>query len=138
MSNEAAGVDHWIANLKPEHRVIAEKVDALLQANVPNCIRLTKWHKPSQPLGIPFYGIEGKSWIVALWSFKNSFGIGFFSGTLLSPEPKVDKMAGPWNKHPTMKARRYDVSSIEDLDEKQLLEWIIQVIQLPGWGSTTT
>jgi hypothetical protein len=66
----------------------------------------------AQPLGVPFYGLPDQGWIVAMWSFKNSLGVGFIAGTLLDPEPPVAKMAGPWNRGSTAKtSRRTDIMS---------------------------
>lgn len=131
------GVAHWISQLKPEHQAIAQAVHQLILEIEPRIVCTTKWHKPTQPAGIPFYGTESQGWIMAMWSFKAQFGIGFFAGTLLEPTPQIDKIAGPWNKNPTMKARRYDVQSLEELDTTRLKNWISQALQLPGWGKIT-
>ncbi|MEZ4933323.1 MAG: DUF1801 domain-containing protein [Saprospiraceae bacterium] len=127
-------VNDWINGIKPEHGAMAKKVDNLIREIIPNVQCTTKWHKPSQPLGIPFYGIHGKGWIIAMWSFKEKLGIGFMAGTLLDPEPPVTKMAGPWNRNSVFKARRIDINDESEFDEKQIRSWISQVKELPGWG----
>ena len=129
----AAGVAAWIAGVKNEHRAMAERMDALIDDAVPDVHRAIKWRKPSQPLGIPFYGTTDQGWIVAMWSFKNALGIGFIAGSELIPEPPVDKMAGHWNRGPT-KGRRIDIAGEADFDEVQIRDWLRQARALPGWS----
>lgn len=126
-------VQAWIDEVKPEHSSLVIRVDNLIKEVIPNIQCTTKWHKPSQPLGIPFYGIPDKGWIVAMWSFKDKLGIGFISGTLLNPEPPVTSMAGPWNRG-DVKARRVDIHVESEFDEKQIRTWLEQARDLPGWG----
>lgn len=70
----------------------------------------------------------------AMWSFKDSVGVGFIAGTLLNPEPPVAKMAGPWNRSTTYKARRIDIYVESDFDERLFRSWLSQAKNLPGWS----
>jgi hypothetical protein len=135
--NHAAGspgVQAWIDGVKPEHRSLVKRIDALIAKTIPGVRRAIKWRKPSQPLGVPFYGLPGHGWIVAMWSFKDRVGVGFFAGTLLHPAPPVTRMAGPWNRGSTVKARRIDIQDEAEFDEAQLHSWLEQARELPGWG----
>ena len=137
MSNETdsvQGVQAWIDGVKPEHSALARRIDALISEIIPDVRCAIKWRKPSQPLGIPFYGLPGHGWIVAMWSFKDRLGVGFFAGTLLHPEPPVISMAGPWNRGSSVKARRVDIHDDSEFDEVQLRSWLEQAVKLPGWG----
>lgn len=130
----AAGVRAWLAGVKqPEHRKILKRVDALIAKHLVGVVRAIKWRKPSNPLGVPFYGRKGQGWLMALWSFKDNVAIGFIPGTLLEPPPQSTKMAGTWNRG-SVKARRYDIPTGEALDEKQLVAWLEQLAKLPGFG----
>jgi hypothetical protein len=117
-----------------QERVIAKRVDALIAKTIPGVRRAIKWRKPSQPLGVPFYGLPDQGWIVAMWSFKDSLGVGFIAGTLLDPEPPVAKMAGTWNRGSMAKARRIDIPNESEFDESQMRSWLEQARELPGWG----
>lgn len=128
-------VKAWIGGIKPEHGSMAQRVDSLIKEIIPDIKCTTKWHKPSQPLGVPFYGISAKGWIIAMWSFKNEFSVGFIAGTLLTPQPDVVKMSGPWNRNSEIKARRVDIRDESEFNENQLRSWIEQASQLPGWGN---
>lgn len=127
-------VQAWIDGVRPEQCSLAIRMDRLIREEIPNIQCATKWHKPSQPLGIPFYGLPHKGWIMAMWSFKDSLGVGFISGTLLDPKPTVERMAGPWNRGNDIKARRIDIHDESEFNEKQIRSWLKQARDLPGWG----
>ena len=127
-------VKAWIDGIKPEHQNMALRFDAMIKEVIPEIQCTTKWHKPSQPLGVPFYGVPEKGWMFAMWSFKESLGLGFIAGTLLDPEPPVTKMAGPWNRNPDFKASRIDLKNDAEFDEKLIRSWIEQAYRLPGWS----
>jgi hypothetical protein len=133
----AAGVRAWIVGVKLEHRSLVNRIDALIGEVIPDIRRAIKWRKPSQPLGVPFYGLPGQGWIAAMWSFKDRVGLGFIAGTLLDPEPPVTSMAGPWNRGASMKARRIDIHDESEFDEAQIRSWLEQVRDLPGWGDVS-
>ncbi|MCB0804933.1 MAG: DUF1801 domain-containing protein [Bacteroidales bacterium] len=132
--NGEKSIQAWLDGIKPEQRLLTLRVDNLIRSLIPNITGTTKWHKPSQPLGVPFYGIHGKGWIVAMWSFKEKLGIGFFAGSLLHPEPPVTSMAGPWNRGTDVKARRIDIHNESEFDETLIRSWLEQARDLPGWG----
>lgn len=121
-----------IDGVKPEHSLIVIRVDALIREILPEILCTTKWHKPSQPLGVPFYRLADKGWMFAIWSFMDSVGVGFIAGTLLNPEPPVAKMADPWNRGTAYKARRIDIHDESDFDEQLLRLWLTQAKSLPG------
>ncbi|HSD06558.1 DUF1801 domain-containing protein [Flavobacterium sp.] len=127
-------IQAWFNGVKPEHSSIVIRVDALIREIHPDIFCTTKWHKPSQPLGIPFYGLLDKGWMFAMWSFKDSVGVGFIAGTLLDPQPPIAKMAGPWNRSTEYKARRIDINNNSELDEELLRSWFTQAKNLPGWS----
>lgn len=127
------GAKARIEGVKPEQQGIVKRVDALIEEIIPGVQRGIKWRKASQPLGIPFYGTKEQGWLVAMWSFKECVGVGFFAGTELDPEPPVTKMAGPWNRGNT-KGRRIDILDESELDESLLKSWLVQAQALPGWS----
>lgn len=133
-SSTEIDVKAWLMGVKPEHRSLVNRVDAIIREVIPDIQCNTKWHKPSQPLGVPFYGLPDKGYIIAMWSFKESVGVGFFAGTLLDPEPPITKMAGPWNKGTEYKARRMDIRNDLELDENLFRSWLKQAMKLPGWS----
>ena len=128
-----AGVRAWIAGVKAEHRPLVKRIDALIAEQVPGVKRAVKWRKPSQPLGVPFYGLPEQGWIVAMWSFKDRVAVGFFAGSRLDSQGPLTPLAGPWNKG-AVKARRLDIQDKSELDEALLRSFLAQARRLPGWG----
>jgi hypothetical protein len=133
LDDGAGGVRAWLAAVKTEHKPVVKRIDALISEQVPGVKRAIKWRKPSQPLGVPFYGLSNRGWIVALWSFKDSVAVGFFAGSLLDQEAVLTKLAGPWNKG-RVKARRLDIHTKSELDEALLRSLLAQARELPGWA----
>lgn len=73
----------------------------------------------------PVYGIEGKNvfWIAR---FKNHFGLGFFNGVFLT-DPK--KVLVNVQKEKTMSMRHWHFKSVEEIDEKVVLAYIIESLE---------
>lgn len=119
----SADVKAWIANVRPEHRQLVRRIDALIGKTIPGIQRHVKWRKPSQPLGVPFYGRPGQGWLVALWSFKDYVTVGLYARGLepTPPDPQVN-------------GRALKIHDPDDYDEAQLESWLEQSCDLEGWG----
>jgi hypothetical protein len=113
-----APVRAYIAKVRPEHRVIVERLDAIIERNVPGVRRAVKW-------STPLWGIEGKGWFASFGSFKNYTKVMFFKGASLKPQP-------PEGEGKDMRA--VNIASIDDLDEAQMAAWVKQAAAIPGWG----
>jgi hypothetical protein len=118
-------VEAWLKHAKPEHQVIARRLDVLIFEAVPDAITAVKFRKPSNPLGVPFYGIPGKGWIVSVNSLKVQVRVIFFAGNAMTPMPPL---AAP------PRARAIDLYPDKELDERQIKAWLVQARKLPGWG----
>lgn len=111
-------VQAWIAGVKPQHRDLVTKLDALVGKEIPDVKRAVKW-------STPFYGRAGQGWLVTVASFKEYVSVGFFAGTMLKPTP-------PEGESGTM--RRVKIHDASEYDEKQLRSWVQQAAKLQGWG----
>ena len=114
-----APVQKYIAAIPGWKRDVARQIDALITRTVPNVRKAVKWNSA-------FYGIEGRGWIVAFHIFTNFVKVSFFKGTSLLPVPSGGR---------AKEGRWIDIHQ-DDLDEKQLTNWIRQAAALPGWGKT--
>ena len=123
--HDLAAVRAWIADVKPEHRSIVRQVDKVLREEIPDVVATVKFRKPSQPLGVPFYGRPGHGWLAAMWSFKARVSVGFFGGVDLDPLPPRAQGA---------RTRLVDYATLEDLDEAQLRAWARQAAEGHGWA----
>ena len=73
----------------------------------------------------PVYGINGKNvfWIAR---FKNHFGVGFFNGVFLG-DPK--NVLINVQKEKTMAMRHWHFKSIEEIDQKGVLDYILESLE---------
>lgn len=123
--SDHAAVDAWIAHVIPERRGMIKRIDRILRDEIPDVVRTTKYRKPSDPLGTPFYGRPGHGWIAMVHSLKNEIRVTFFAGAKLDPPPPIPANAG---------TRRVDITSHAGLDEAQLRDWARQASQIQGWA----
>jgi hypothetical protein len=112
-------VQAWIDLLPDWQTVRARRVDAIVTREVKNVHKAVKWHGA-------WYGVPGKGWFLALFSFKAHLKLVFFDGASLTPVPPVHLA--------TRSQRAVDLRERDKLDEAQLADWIRQARELPGWG----
>lgn len=113
-----APVRAYIGAMPGWKRDFGTRLDALITKTIPGVRKAVKWNSP-------FYGVEGRGWVVSFHVFTNYVKVTFFSGTSLSPSP-----AGGNAKD----ARWINVTE-EDFDEQQMRSWLQQAARLPGWKS---
>lgn len=111
-----APVQAYIAAIPGWKQKIGQRLDALIERNVPNVRKAVKWNSP-------FYGVEGQGWFVSFHVFTRFVKVTFFQGTSLDPVP-----SGGTGKE----ARWFDIHE-NDFDEAQITTWILQAAAIPGW-----
>ncbi len=112
-----APVKAYIAAIPPGwKRDIAKRIDAIVEATVPNVAKAVKWNSP-------FYGLEGNGWFLSFHMFDRYVKVTFFRGTSLKPVPPDP------SKHPEV---RYANIHEGALEEAQLASWVKQAASLPG------
>lgn len=123
-SDGRPAVEAWLDHVKPEHQRVVRRIDALILKTIPDVVCAVKYRKPTNPLGVPFYGRTGDGWIVGLNALKAQVRVAFFTGNALKPIPSLAARPG----------RAVDIASDEELDERQIKAWLQQAKKLPGWG----
>ena len=114
-----------LAAVAAEQRSLAQRLDRLVLGALPGAVSRVKYRKPSQPLGVPFYGLPERGWLVHMNPLKGRVRLTFFAGGKLKPAPPIAAPGG---------SRAIDIPSLAELDEKQLVAWLEQAGKLPGWG----
>ena len=109
-------VQAYIEAMPGWKRDVGRRLDALVTAALPDVRKAVKWNSP-------FYGIEGRGWIVSFHVFTKYVKVTFFGGTSLQPVPPGGTDS---------EARWIDVHE-DDLDEAQLRKWLRQAAKAPGW-----
>jgi hypothetical protein len=111
----------YIASLPQPQRGIAEGVDALAARTLPGLQRSVKW-------GMSYYGV-GDGWCFCCGGFADHVKLMFVNGAALKPVPPVTPVA-------MGKATRgVELKSLNDLNERQVAGWMIQVAAVPGVGA---
>jgi len=110
----------YIASLPQPQRGIAESVDALAARTLPGLQRSVKW-------GMAYYGV-GDGWCFSCGGFARHVKLMFINGVTLKPVPPVTPIG-------MGKATRgVELATLDDLDERQIAEWMKQVTAVPGVG----
>ena len=110
----------YIATLPEPQRGIVESIDALAARTLPGLQRSVKW-------GMAYYGI-GDGWCFSSGAFVGHVKLMFINGTALTPVPPVTPVG-------MGKATRgVEVTSLRDLDQRQVAAWMKQVTAVPGVG----
>jgi hypothetical protein len=112
-----APVQAYIAAMPGWKRALGNRLDALIERNVPDVRKAVRWNSP-------FYGIEGQGWFLAFHVFTRYVKVTFFRGASLRPRPP-----GPSKDK---NVRYYDIRE-GGLDEAQMAAWVKQAAALPGW-----
>ena len=110
----------YIAGLPQPQRGIAERVDALAAATLPDLQRSVKW-------GMAYYGV-GDGWCFSCGAFAGHVKLMFVNGVTLDPVPPVTPVG-------MGKATRgVEIASVENLDERQVAAWMRDIASRPGVG----
>lgn len=115
-----APVQAYIAAMPGWKQEVGRQLDALITRTLPAIKKAVRWNTP-------FYGVEGKGWIVAFHCFTNYIKVTFFNGTSLHPQPPVG------SKDPN--TRYLHIREDGEFDELRLAAWLRQASRLPGWGN---
>src|SRR5947209_3637550 len=110
----------YIASLPQPQRGIAARVDALAVKTLPGLQRSVKW-------GMSYYGV-GDGWCFRCGAFAGHVKLMFVNAAARGPVPPVTPVG-------TGKSTRgVELESVDDLDERQIAEWMKQVAAVPGVG----
>ena len=110
----------YFASLPQPQRGIAERIDALAAATVPDLRRAVKW-------GMAYYGVDG-GWCFSCGAFVGHVKLMFIRGTALEPEPPVTPIGMGKS------TRGVELASVDDLDEPVVASWMKQAATMPFVG----
>ena len=114
-----APVQAYLRAIPGWKRPLAERLDRLVCATVPDVCKAVRWNSP-------MYGIRGQGWFLSLHMFNAFVKVTFFKGTSLRPVPPGGT---------TAQARWINIAE-GGLDEQQFVAWVRQAAALPGWGKS--
>lgn len=111
-------VQAYIAAMPGWKRSVGEELDRLIERAVPDVVKAVKWNTP-------LYGVAGQGWFLGFHCLTRYVKMTFFRGRSLQPLPP-----GPSK---TKDARHLDIFEDDDIDTAQLLDWVRQAAELPGF-----
>ena len=112
-----APVQAYIAAMPGWKSQVGRRLDALIEGAVPGVRKAVKWNSP-------FYGVEEKSWFLAVHCYANYVKVAFFRGAALEPPPSVASKQKD--------VRYFHVHEDDTIDEARFTDWVRQASQLPG------
>lgn len=113
----------YLQSLPPPPRGIALRVDAIASMPLPGLRRAVTW-------GLAYCG-TGNGWCFCYGGFADHVKVRFVNGASLEPVPPVAPQAmGKLTRGVEMRAS-------SDLDERQLADWMRQIVARPGVGVRT-
>jgi len=99
---------------------LGKRLDALIVRNMPGVRKAVRWNSP-------FYGMEGRGWLVSFHVLSRCVKVNFFCGASLQPVPPgAGKDAN---------ARWINIHEGDEFDEAQMTMWLKQAAKLNGWAS---
>ena len=113
-----APVQAYIAAMPGWKSELGRKLDKLIERTVPGVKKAVKWNSP-------LYGVEGQGWFLSFHVYTKYVKVTFFKGGSLDPLPPGE------SKYEAI--RHLDIREDDELDEKQLADWIRQAAAIPGW-----
>lgn len=110
----------YLASLPQPQRGIAERIDALAAKTLPGLRRSVKW-------GMSYYGV-GDGWCFCCGGFAKHVKLMFMNGATLTPVPPVTPVAMGKS------TRGVELTSVKEIDERQIAAWMKQIAAVPGVG----
>lgn len=112
-----APVQAYIAAMPGWKRKVGEQLDALIVRAVPKVRKSVKWNSA-------FYGIDGNGWFLGFHCTTNYVKVAYFKGASLRPMPPGTSKQ--------KEVRYLHIHEQDELDEKQVMDWVKQAAALPG------
>ena len=110
-------IDEWCRRLMPNLKPIVTRLDESIRATVPE-LDYTVNRKRA------YYGLPGLGWIIKIAAYDVSVNVLFLGGADFGSPPPLG----------TADRTRYiKVTSLEDVQRRELQKWIEEAGRTPGW-----
>lgn len=109
-------IEAWTANAKPAMNPIVSELDKLIRPHLKSPRFAIKWGKA-------YYGSTQLGWCIELAVYHVSVNVVFLNGSKLDGPPELGN-----------ETRYVKIRTLEEAQSTQVLEWIKQSCQMPGWA----
>ena len=116
-SDSHAEIDDWIRSVMPDLQPVVQRLDDLIRGTIPGLRYAIKWKQA-------YYGLPELGWIIEIVAYDVSVNVVFLGGAEFdSPPPLGD----------TDRSRYVKVRTLEDVQRREVHEWIEQAGRVAGW-----
>jgi hypothetical protein len=110
-------IEDWVRSVMPDLQPVVQRLDELISVTIPRLQYAIKWKKA-------YYGSPGLGWIIEVVAYDVSVNVVFLGGAEFeSPPPLGD----------TDRSRYVKVRTLEDVQQREMYEWIEQAGRVAGW-----
>ena len=106
-----------LGRVMPDLQPIVQHLDALFREQIPDLHYAVKWKKA-------YYGLPDVGWIIEMVAYDVSVNVVFLGGADLEPPPPLGD---------TDRSRYLKVRTLDEAQGPDLLAWIRQAGDVPGW-----
>lgn len=112
-----AEIEDWLRRVMPDLHPIVQGLDELIRNTIPGLQYAIKWKKA-------YYGLPDLGWIIEMVAYDVSVNVVFLGGAEFDPPPPL----GTGDR-----TRYVKLTSVDEVQEPQMREWIEQAGRVRGW-----
>jgi hypothetical protein len=102
----------------PDLQPIVKRLDGMIRESIPGLQYAIKWKKA-------YYGLPELGWLIELVAYDVSVNVVFFGGAEFESSPPLGD---------TDRSRYVKVTSVEDVERREMRDWVEQAGHVPGWS----
>jgi hypothetical protein len=110
-------IEDWCRRLVPDLQPIVTQLDETIRATIPGLHYAVKWKRP-------YYGRPEFGWLIEIAAYDVSVNVVFFGGADFECPPPLGT---------TDRTRYVKITSLEEAERPELLQWIEQAGRTAGW-----
>ena len=110
-------IEDWMRRIMPDLQPLVGRLDELIRDVLPGLQYALKWKKA-------YYGLPDRGWVIEMVAYDVSVNVVFLGGAEFdSPPPLGD----------SDRSRYIKLTSLDEIDEKELRGWIENAGRVDGW-----
>ncbi len=110
-------IEDWFGRLMPDLQPIVRGLDESIRAAIPDLDYAVKYKRA-------FYGLPELGWIIEIAPYDVSVNVLFLGGADFDPPPPLGS---------TGQTRYVKVTTLAEVKQPEVLDWIEQAGRTPGW-----
>ena len=112
-----AEVEDWTRSVMPDLQPIVKRLDEMIRESIAGLQYGIKWKKA-------YYGLPELGWIIEMIAYDVSVNVVFLAGAEFESPPPLGDID---------RSRYVKVMSAEDVQRREVREWVEQAGHVPGW-----